>query len=177
MPLVPLCHLKEHLVVHPRRKGIEQLALLFELDAYLKEKAKFICSLQSLEQNIQEIQKGDMLAWGKLQRKQHAGFEAKIRGTEREVLSNKYLYTWDGNHRLASWTKVIKQGNKFLQTCIQHFVFMLALSKKLRSMLFAAFTGNFKNDLDRHPCVKVTLVHADLENQVGLMHVVARLNK
>ena len=111
MPLVPLCHLKEHPVVRPRRERIEQLALLFESDGYLKEKANFICSLQSPEQNFQEIQKGDMLAWDKLWKKQHVEFEAKIKGTEWEDLSNKYLYTWDGNRRLAAWTKVIKQGN------------------------------------------------------------------
>ena len=115
MPLVPLCHLKEHPVVRPRRERIEQLALLFESDGYLKEKANFICSLQSPEQNFQEIQKVDMLAWDKIWKKQHDEFETTIRGTEWENLSNKYLYTWDGNHRLATWTKVIKQGNEFLQ--------------------------------------------------------------
>ena len=52
-----------------------------------------------------------MLAWDKLWKKQHAEFEAKIKGTEWEDLSNKYLYTWDGNHCLTAWTKVIKQGN------------------------------------------------------------------
>ncbi len=62
----------------------------------------------------QEIQKGDMLAWDKIWKKQHDQFEKELKGTEWEDLSNKYLYTWDGNHRLAAWTKVIKQGNEFL---------------------------------------------------------------
>lgn len=39
------------------------------------------------------------------------------------------------------------------------------------------FTGQFKNDIDRHSCVKVTLVRVDEKNQAGVMHVVARLNK
>ena len=75
MPLVPLCHLKEHPVVRPRRDRIEQLAGLFESDGYLKEKANFICSLQSPENESQEIQKGDMLSWDKIWKKQHSEFE------------------------------------------------------------------------------------------------------
>lgn len=62
MPLVPLCHLKEHPVVRPRRDQIEQLAWLFESDGYLKKKANFICSLQSPKNKIQEVQKGAMLS-------------------------------------------------------------------------------------------------------------------
>ena len=100
MPLVPLCHLKEHPVVRPRRERIEQLAMLFELDGYLKEKSNFICSLQSPDDDTQEIQEGDMLAWDNIWKKQHDQFEKEIKGTEWEELSNKYLYTWDGNHRL-----------------------------------------------------------------------------
>lgn len=98
MPLVPLCHLIEHPVVRPRRDRIEQLARLFESDGYLKEKANFICSLQSPKIQIQKIQKGDMLSWPKMWKKQHAAFEKEISGGEWEILSNKYLYIGDGNH-------------------------------------------------------------------------------
>ena len=44
-------------------------------------------------------------------------------------------------------------------------------------LIFQNIADNFENDLDRHPCVKVTLVHADQKNQAGLMHVLAPLNK
>ena len=37
--------------------------------------------------------------------------------------------------------------------------------------------GNFENDVDRHPCVRATLVEATHKNQADLMHIVARLNK
>ena len=115
-----------------------------------------------------------MLTWDNICKKQPDEFETKIRGIEWEDLSNKYLYTWDGNHRLAAWTKVIKQGNKFSTNLHSTNRFYVSFSKKLK---INAFSGNFENDLDRHLCVKVTLVHADLKNQAGLMHMVARLNK
>lgn len=107
---MPLCRLRENPVVRPRRDRIEQLALLFEADGYLKEKANFICSLESPNKEIVEIQKGEISEWNKLWQKQNARFEKDIKGTEWEFLSNKYLYTWDGNHRLAAWISVIKRG-------------------------------------------------------------------
>ena len=107
MPLVPLCHLKEHPIVRPRKDRIEHLSLLFETDGYLKEKENFIFSLESPNYEIVTIPKGDMADWNKLWQKQHAQFEKQIRETEWEFLSNKYLYTWNINHRQAAWTKVI----------------------------------------------------------------------
>ena len=108
LSLMPLCHLKGHPIVRPRKDRIDHLSLLFEVDGYLKEKAKFICSLESPDCKIITISKGDMANWNKLWKKKHAQIEQQIRGTEWEFSSNKYLYRWDRNHRLAAWTKVIK---------------------------------------------------------------------
>ena len=59
---------------------------------------------------MQEIQKGEIITWDKIWKKQHDEFEQQIKGTEWKDLNNKYLYTWDGYHRLVAWTKIIKQG-------------------------------------------------------------------
>ena len=83
---------------------------MFEADGYLKEKANFICSLESPEQTVREVTKNEIENWNRLWKYQHLEFEKKIKGTEWEFLSNRYLYTWDGNHRLAAWTRVIKEG-------------------------------------------------------------------
>ena len=83
---------------------------MFEANGYLKEKANFICSLESHEQTVKEVTKNEIENWNRLWKYQHLEFEKKIKDIEWEFLNNRYLYTWDGNHRLAAWTRVIKEG-------------------------------------------------------------------
>ena len=83
---------------------------MFKAYDYLKGKANFICFLESLEQTVRDVTKNEIEIWNRLWKYQHLEFEKKIKGTEWEFLSNRYLYMWDGNHRLVAWTRVIKEG-------------------------------------------------------------------
>ena len=55
---------------------------MFEADGYLKEKANFICSLESPEQIVREVTKNEIENWNRLWKYQHLEFEKKIKGIQ-----------------------------------------------------------------------------------------------
>ena len=79
---------------------------------------------------VQEITKIEIEGQDQLWKYQHFDFEQKIKGIEWEFLSNKYIHTWDGNHRLAAWTKVIKGGDHY------HWVDVIIIPIIITKVLF-----------------------------------------
>ncbi|MCO5582542.1 hypothetical protein L7F22_036439 [Adiantum nelumboides] len=142
-PLVPLCRLVVHEAVRFARDGNEWLISSFDSFAYLETMGHFLVSVEDSRGDVMHVTATDLENWGPLWRQRNDEFERKL-GKEWQELKNKKFLVWDGNQRLKTWWKRIK--DKYVDNIEYHVSvrcqFLEVTKAKEAKLLLALDTSN-----------------------------------
>ena len=112
-PPVPLCRLVVHEAVRFARDDTEWLISSFDSAAYLETMGHFLVSVADSRGDFMSVTAAaDLEEWGPLWHEQNGEFERAL-GKEWQELKGKKFLVWDGNHRLNTWWKRIKDSKLF----------------------------------------------------------------
>ncbi|MCO5604415.1 hypothetical protein L7F22_058580 [Adiantum nelumboides] len=106
-PPVPLCRLVVHEAVSFARDDSEWIISSFDSATYLETMEHFLVSIANSRGDTMPVTSIDLEEWGPLWRQQNIEFERALGKEWQELEGNKFL-VWDGNHRLKTWWKRIK---------------------------------------------------------------------
>ena len=87
----------------------KQLQDTFLLKGYYEPKGSFICSTDVARYPSLEVTNEITNQWDPLWVDINEEFEGKITDSNWKDLSQKMLYTWDGNHQLTAWMGVLEK--------------------------------------------------------------------
>ncbi len=122
-PPVPLCRLVVHEAVRFARDDSEWLISSFDTAAYLETMGHFLVSLGGPQGDIMPVTDTDLQEWGPLWCQKNEEFEKRL-GKEWQDLRGRKFLVWDGNHRVKTWCKRIKES-KHLLSLTSQFIHVL----------------------------------------------------
>lgn len=108
-PAVPLCRLVAHEAVRFARDDAQWLIPSFDSAAYLETMGHFLVSVGGPRGEFMPVTAANLQEWGPIWRQQNEEFERAL-GKEWQELKGKKFLVWDGNHRLKTWWKRIKES-------------------------------------------------------------------
>lgn len=108
-PLVPLCRLVVHEAVRYARDDNEWLISTFDSTSYLETMGHFLVSMVDSRGETMPITTNDLEEWGPMWHEKNVEFERAL-GKEWNKLKGKKFLVWDGNHRLKTWMRRIKDS-------------------------------------------------------------------
>ena len=110
--LVPLCRLVAHETVRFARDDTEWLISSFDNASYVETMGHFLVSVRDSRGDTMPVTAADLEDWGPLWRARNDEFE-KALGKEWQELKGMKFLVYDGNHRLKTWWKRIKDSKIF----------------------------------------------------------------
>ena len=116
----------------------------FLVEGCYEPKGSFICSVDAPGFPSQDVTEEITEGWDEIWKQKNETFENKIAGTCWAEISKKMLYTWDDNHRLYAWTRILKVCKS---TC--YSVFATNVSVLIKSMSVQHRRINMK-----HICIR-----------------------
>ncbi|MCO5575671.1 hypothetical protein L7F22_029475 [Adiantum nelumboides] len=142
-PQVPLCRLVVHEAVRSARDDNEWLISSFDSSANLETMGHFLMYIGDSRGDVMHVTTTDLENWGPLWRQRNDEFECKL-GKEWQELKNKKFLVWDGNHRLKTWWKRIrdKYVNNIKYHVSVHCQFLEVTKAKEAELLLALDTSN-----------------------------------
>lgn len=106
-PLVPLCRLVPHEAVRFASDTASWLVSTFDTAAYVETMGVFLVSLAGPSGSTMPVTTQNLEEWGPIWTQKHLEFERSL-NKEWQDLKGKKFFVWDGNHRLKTWMKRIK---------------------------------------------------------------------
>lgn len=108
-PFVPLCRLVPHEAVRFATDNATWLIPSFDTAAYLETMGSFLVSIEGPSGGFMPITPQNLEEWGPIWTQKSAEFDKSL-GREWQDLKGRKFLVWDGNHRLKTWLKRIKDG-------------------------------------------------------------------
>ncbi|KAI5055043.1 hypothetical protein GOP47_0030188, partial [Adiantum capillus-veneris] len=106
-PLVPLCRLVPHEAVRFASDSASWLVSTFDTAAYVETMGVFLVSLAGPSGSTMPVTTQNLEEWGPIWTQKHLDFERSLNKEWQDLKGRKFL-VWDGNHRLKTWMKRIK---------------------------------------------------------------------
>ncbi|MCO5590403.1 hypothetical protein L7F22_044373 [Adiantum nelumboides] len=142
-PSIPLCSLVVHEAVRFARDDNEWLISSFDSFAYLETMGHFLVLVGDSQGDVMHVTSTDLENWGPLWRQRNDDYERKL-GKEWQELKSKKFLVRNGNHRLKTWWKRIK--DKYVDNIEYHVSvrcqFLEVTKAKEAELLLALDTSN-----------------------------------
>lgn len=108
-PLVPLCCLLPNESVRIASEDASWLVSLFDDNAYMENIGSFLVSVRDTHGTLLPVTTEVQASWDPIWQQKSQAFDQECNEEWSDLRGHRFL-VWDGNHRLKTWTKRVKES-------------------------------------------------------------------
>ncbi len=163
-PLVPLCRLVPHEAVRFASDTASWLVSTFDTAAYVETMGVFLVSLAGPSGSTMPVTNQNLEEWGPIWTQKHLEFERSLNKEWQDLKGKKFL-VWDGNHRLKTWMKRIKDRTfTYFSSWLMEFFWYGFLIYS-----FKYWNVEYAESREYHSCVHCQFIEVDKTKEGELL--------